>query len=114
ANRATVLLAEIVAEITRAALVLHDHFVATFPAVDEAVQQGLARTGHTAGFVPVVFAVVVADHGEDSLIRGPVDVGRVLVADADLPLIHRQPPRHRPPRGTRLGHGARPAIDERT
>ena len=107
------LLAEVVAHVVGPALVLHDHLVAALAAVDDAVEQGLARPGDAAGLVAVVLAVVVAEHGLDPLECGPVDVGRILVPDENLhSAIGRrllQAPGGRPGRA----HGPGAAVDER-
>ena len=54
------------------------------------MEQGLAGPGHPPALIAVVFAVVVADHALDSLKSVPADIGRILVAEADLPLGHGQ------------------------
>src|SRR3954467_13667387 len=57
------LLAQEVADIPCAVLVLHDHLVAADAIVGDAVQQGFAVARHTAGLVAIVLGVVVAQHG---------------------------------------------------
>jgi hypothetical protein len=88
ADRDLVLLAQEVADVTGPVLVLDHHLVPALPAPDQAVQQGLPRPRHAARLVPVVLAVVVADHGLDLLEGRPVNIGRVAVTQADLPLRH--------------------------
>ena len=83
------LLPEGVAKILGSALVLYHHLVTALAAVDEAVQQGFPRSRDAPGLVPVVLAVVIADHGHNLLIRGPVDVGGIHVPDMDAPLGRR-------------------------
>src|SRR6266851_977870 len=53
-HRGPILLAEVVTDVAGAALILHDHLVAAFPAVDEAVQEGFARARDPPGFVAVI------------------------------------------------------------
>jgi hypothetical protein len=106
------LLPERVAQVLRPALVLNDHLVAALAAVDKTVQQGLPRPRDAPGLVPVVLAVVVADHGLDLLIRGPVDVGGIHVPDVNPPLGDRPGSLDRIVIGAGpLGPG--PAVDER-
>ena len=93
-------------------LVLHDHLVPALPAVDDAVEQGLAGPGHPPALVAVVFAVVVADHGLDSLKSVPADVGRILVPEADLPLVHGQRLLDAQVGGIGPRDGPRAAVDE--
>jgi len=115
AHRLAVLLSQVVAEILRTALVLQDHLVATTTAVDDALQQRLAVTGNASGLVAVILTVVVAEHVVDLLERFPGDVGRILIADTDFPLIDRQ--RSLPvfpglfaPRRTRTTVSERPGV----
>src|SRR5438445_7889146 len=42
-----ILLPQVVTDVAGAALILHDHLVAAFAAVDQAVQQGFSRTWNT-------------------------------------------------------------------
>src|SRR5687767_11697078 len=49
ADRHAVLLAQIIADVAGAGLVLHHHFMATLAAIDEAVEQGGARAGNAPG-----------------------------------------------------------------
>ena len=112
ADRDLGLLPERVAQVLGPALVLHDHLVAALAAVDQAVQQGLPGPRDAPGLVPVVLAVVVADHGLDLLKSGPVDVGGIHVPDVDPPLGDRQRFLDREVvRAGPLGPG--PAVDER-
>src|SRR5215471_8155381 len=90
-------------------LVAHDHLVAALPAVDEPVQQRLAATGNATAVLTPVVTMVVLDHRPNSLVRGPVDVSGILVADTDLPLVHGQPL----PRRSRMRRRAGPAIGKR-
>jgi len=62
-----VLLAQVIADIPGAFLVLYDHFVAAFPAIDDAVQERLAFTRHASGFVTVVLSVIITQHALDFL-----------------------------------------------
>ena len=66
------------------------HLVPALPAVDEALEQRLAGAGDATGAVAIVFGLVVGAYGLHLLKGAPVDIGRVLVFHADLPLIHRQ------------------------
>ena len=76
------------------------------------MQQGLPRPRDAPGLVPVVLAVVVADHALDLLKSGPVDVGGIHVPDVDPPLGDRQGLLGR--EMIRAGpHGPGPAVDER-
>src|SRR5215217_6740864 len=59
ADRSPVLSAQSVAHVVGAALVLHDHFAAALAAVDDTVQERLARPGDAAGLVAIVLGVVV-------------------------------------------------------
>src|SRR6516165_3279248 len=101
-----------VANIVSLWFVLHDHLVPAFAAVDDAMQQRLARTGHPTGLVAVVFAAIIPQHGLNGLEGRPVDVGRILAVDPDLPFSHGElllgTLKCRP----RLQHGARPSINE--
>ena len=76
------------------------------------MEQGLAGPGHPPALVAVVFAVVVADHGLDSLKSVPADVGRILVPEADLPLVHGQRLLHALVGGIGPRDGPRAAVDE--
>ena len=82
-----ILLPEVVTDVAGAPLILHHHLVAAFPAVDEPVQQGFARTRDATGFVPVILGVIVFEHRLNLEIRLPTDIGRVDVRDADAPLL---------------------------
>jgi hypothetical protein len=106
-----VLLAQVIADVTGAGFVLHDHFVAAFPAMDDAVQERLAFPRHTSGFVPVVLGVIVTQHGLDFLKNLPVHIGRIFVFQDDSPLLARQLLR----KGLctwSATHGASAAVDE--
>src|SRR5207247_3806960 len=52
-----IFLAEKIAEITGAALVLHNHLVPTLSTVDQPVQQRSSWSRHASGFVPVVLSI---------------------------------------------------------
>jgi hypothetical protein len=54
------LLAQIVTQVAGAARVLDHHLVAALAAVDQALQQRLARTRNAARAVVVVFGIVVS------------------------------------------------------
>jgi hypothetical protein len=58
-HRGPILLPQIVTDVAGAPLILHDHFMTAFAAVDQAVQQGFARTGNATGFVAVILGVIV-------------------------------------------------------
>ena len=62
ADRHAVLLAQIIADVAGAGLVLHHHLMAALAAVDDAVEQGGARAGNAPGLVAVILRVVVAQH----------------------------------------------------
>src|SRR5438128_12397478 len=85
-----ILLPEVVTEVAGAPLILHDHLVAAFPAVDESVQEGFARPWDAAGFVPVILGVIVFEHRLNLEIRVPTAIGRIDIRDADAPLLLRQ------------------------
>src|SRR5215470_12430026 len=53
--------------------------MATLPAADKAVQQGLARPGHPPALVAVVAVLVVAEHGRDGRLA-PDDVAEAVLA----------------------------------
>jgi hypothetical protein len=59
-DRCSRLLLQMIAQVLRAALVLHTHFVSALAAVDDAVQQCLAIAWHAAGLVASILGVVVA------------------------------------------------------
>jgi hypothetical protein len=65
ANRDLILLAEEIALVFRAAFVLHHHFVATFAAVDNPVQQGCPSPGNATGLIAIILGVVIEQHGLD-------------------------------------------------
>jgi len=83
----SILLPEVVTEVAGAALLLHHHLVAAFPAVDQPVQQGFARSWDAPGFVPIILRVIVCEHRLHLEICLPTAVGRVDVRDADAPLL---------------------------
>ena len=80
------LLAQVIADVAGAGLVLHDHLMTALATIDETVQQGGARAGNAAGLVAVVLRMVVAQHVLDLLERLPGDVGRIPVVHDDPPL----------------------------
>src|SRR5439155_5999575 len=82
-----ILLPQGVTDVAGAALILHDQRVAACPAVDESVQEGLARAWDPTGFVAVIRGVIVFEHGLNLRVGLPTDVGRVDVRDADAPLV---------------------------
>ena len=90
ADRCSRLLLEMIAEILRAAFVLHAHLVSALAAVDDAVQQRLAFARYAAGLVASVLGVVVAQHRLNPFERVPRNVLRVLVLHAVPPLLRRQ------------------------
>src|SRR2546421_12036047 len=101
-----------IANIVSLWLVLHHHLVPALAAVNDSVEQRLARTGHPSGLVAVVFAAIVPKHALNRLEGRPVDVGRVLVVDPDLPFSHGELLLDTLKSRPCLEHGARPPIDE--
>src|SRR5262249_47561708 len=80
--------AEEVADVAGLRFVLNHHLVPALRTVDDAVEQRRAGPGYSPTLVAVVFTVVVVDHSLNSLKTVPADVGRILVLEADLPLVH--------------------------
>src|SRR5689334_123888 len=112
-NRHAMLLAQIIADVTRPGFVLHHHLVPALAAIDEAVEQGGARAGYAAGLVAVVLCVVVAQHRLDLVKRFPGDVGRILVLHDKPPLLARPRLLHGPGSGQRRPRCPGAAVDGR-
>ena len=89
ADRHAVLLAQIIADVAGAGLVLHHHLMAALAAINDAVEQGGARAGNAPGLVAVILRVVVAQHRLDPVECLPGDVGRILVLHDEPPLLAR-------------------------
>src|SRR5262249_62274762 len=95
--------AEIIADVTDPLIpVSHHHLVPAVTAVDQSVEQRRACPRNAPGQLVRILRVIVVKHTLDCLKRGPTDIGRVLVRDADFPLLDRPPPPRLPlpPDGT--------------
>ncbi len=80
------LLTQVITDVAGTVFVLHDHFVAAFPAIHNPMEERFAIAGHAARFVPIVFGVIVAQRRLDFLKGLPVHVGRIFVFHDDSPL----------------------------
>src|SRR5262249_14750112 len=60
------------------------------PTVDDAVQQRFAGPRYAGAAVAIVLTVIALQHGLDLLEPIPGNIRRILVAQAYLPLFHRQ------------------------
>jgi len=79
-----------VTEVLGPALVLDDHLVPALTAGHNPVQERLAGARNPARLVPIIFGVVVLQHGLDPHKRLPFNVRRVAVVDPDTPLVEGQ------------------------
>jgi hypothetical protein len=87
ANRNTVMLMQMIANLLAAALVAHDHLVAALAAPGNPVQQCSAVTRDAATLGAQLFGAVVAQHGLDLLKRLPTYVSGIF-------FLHHDPPVH--------------------
>jgi hypothetical protein len=88
ADRDPILLAQRVAQIEGAMLVLDHHLVPALAAVEQPMQQCRTSTGDAARLVPVILSVVVFEHVPDLQKGVPTHIGGVLIVDTDLPLLY--------------------------
>src|SRR5205823_2289804 len=106
AQRESLLPTQVGAEVATTGFVTHEHLVATSPAIDETVQQGLATAGDAVAVGGDALVAVVPDHGSDAEVGIPIHIGRVFVADADLPLRQGQAVLHLAAGRTSFGNRA--------
>ena len=109
-DRHTVWLPHVVTEGRRATCRLHHHVVPAGPAIDQALQQGLAGPGHATGGVASIVGGVVGAHRLDRFAGLPAAGGWVLVVHAKAPLRPGQTRGGRAAWRMAVAHRVRPAI----